>query len=377
VRVRFVQFFRNISSSTFRPELMLLTGSAIGASIAYALQTVPEIQAMLRHVGFYGFPGIGAITSGVIFGVTGTAINVWINHLLRRYGLNAIERPLFFVWLLPILSIVPPLSEEIIFRGILQTNFGIVIASILFAVVHLDGRSIWNVITSKLFMGFWLGLSLLYSGNLWTPIIVHFINNAWCFSYSSLRGQALKQVALLSLAGKWPEALAAADLIPPSQMTAYALRCRADIYINLQQYDKAIDDATNAIALYDYLSYAVRGNAHLKLGQLDQAFCDLETALKKWPRVAYVRRIAGLLALEQMRYPDALLSFTKAYRFSKSAIDLSNTAVVHIKMGEREKAIRACEQAIKKDKRCTAAVKNLEVAKLLSPQTAQDAQFKE
>ncbi|OIJ14851.1 CAAX protease family protein [Anaerobacillus alkalilacustris] len=73
-----------------------------------------------------------------------------------------------------ILSFIIAFSEELLFRGVLQTHFGIVPASILFAVIHLRylKKIILFIITISL--SFFLGWMYQITGNLLVPIFAHF-----------------------------------------------------------------------------------------------------------------------------------------------------------------------------------------------------------
>lgn len=81
------------------------------------------------------------------------------------------------------IAVLPALGEELLFRGIIQRLFvrhgvnihlAIWIAAILFSAIHLQFLSF----LPRVLMGVMLGYLLVWSGNLWYPIIAHFANNA-------------------------------------------------------------------------------------------------------------------------------------------------------------------------------------------------------
>lgn len=65
-------------------------------------------------------------------------------------------------------------AEEILFRGVLQTHFGLIPASLLFAIIHVRylRKVILFVITVSL--SFYLGWLYLVTDNLLVPIFTHF-----------------------------------------------------------------------------------------------------------------------------------------------------------------------------------------------------------
>ena len=79
-------------------------------------------------------------------------------------------------------AILPAIGEELLFRGILQRyliewlknkHIGVLITSILFSSLHLQFFGFFP----RLLLGIFFGYLLLWSRNLWLPILAHFINN--------------------------------------------------------------------------------------------------------------------------------------------------------------------------------------------------------
>jgi uncharacterized protein len=87
-----------------------------------------------------------------------------------------------FAILVIALALGPALGEEIVFRGLIGPGLirrwgvlgGVVITSVLFAGVH--GFPPHAIATLPL--AFFLHYALLKTGSLWTPIVLHFLNNA-------------------------------------------------------------------------------------------------------------------------------------------------------------------------------------------------------
>lgn len=65
-------------------------------------------------------------------------------------------------------------AEEILFRGVLQTHFGLIPASLLFAIIHV--RYLRKIILFIITVGlsFYLGWLYLMTDNLLVPIFTHF-----------------------------------------------------------------------------------------------------------------------------------------------------------------------------------------------------------
>lgn len=82
-----------------------------------------------------------------------------------------------------LMAIVPAISEELFFRGLLQNYFykssknihlAIWIGAFVFSAFHLQ----FYGFMPRLLMGAFLGYLLVWSGSIWVPIMAHFINNA-------------------------------------------------------------------------------------------------------------------------------------------------------------------------------------------------------
>ena len=81
-----------------------------------------------------------------------------------------------------ILALLPSIAEEIIFRGILQKIFcrifrsyhaAIWITAIIFSAIHLQ----FYGFIPRLLLGLCFGYLFYWSGNLWLPVLAHFVNN--------------------------------------------------------------------------------------------------------------------------------------------------------------------------------------------------------
>lgn len=82
-----------------------------------------------------------------------------------------------------LIGIIPAIGEELLFRGVIQRVFtewtknkhvAIWVTAILFSALHMQ---FYGFIPRAL-LGAMFGYLLIWSGNLWLPIIAHFINNA-------------------------------------------------------------------------------------------------------------------------------------------------------------------------------------------------------
>lgn len=98
-----------------------------------------------------------------------------------EYYLNLILRPLAWpdlVWL----GLLPGLSEELLFRGVMIPAFGsgiiaLVVSSVIFGILHASGSQQWPYVAWATITGLALGAAAIYTGNLLVPIIAHIGTN--------------------------------------------------------------------------------------------------------------------------------------------------------------------------------------------------------
>ncbi len=80
------------------------------------------------------------------------------------------------------LGLLPGLSEELLFRGVILAAFGftpmgLVISSVCFGVLHFSGSQQWPYVIWATVVGLILGYSAIITGNLLVPIVAHIFTN--------------------------------------------------------------------------------------------------------------------------------------------------------------------------------------------------------
>ncbi len=95
--------------------------------------------------------------------------------------LELVIKPLIWsdlIWL----GLLPGLSEEILFRGVMLPALGlnlfaVIISSLLFGILHFSGAGQWPYVVWATVVGFALGYAALITNNLFVPILAHIITN--------------------------------------------------------------------------------------------------------------------------------------------------------------------------------------------------------
>ncbi|MBD2138090.1 CPBP family intramembrane metalloprotease [Anabaena sp. FACHB-1237] len=102
------------------------------------------------------------------------------------YYLEIILKPLVLpdlIWL----GLLPGLSEELLFRGVMLpalggTDLAVIVSSLCFGILHLSGPEQWPYVIWATIIGVIFGYSAIFTGNLLVPIIAHIFIN-WLSSY--------------------------------------------------------------------------------------------------------------------------------------------------------------------------------------------------
>lgn len=125
---------------------------------------------------------LGVIIAIGIIGASSILSQIWEDY--RRSAeayLELIVTPLVFsdlIWL----GLLPGLSEELLFRGVMipalgYDLFAVIVSSILFGVLHLSNVQNWHYVVWAIIIGFVLGYSVYITNNLLVPIIAHILTN--------------------------------------------------------------------------------------------------------------------------------------------------------------------------------------------------------
>ncbi|MEH6994638.1 type II CAAX endopeptidase family protein [Neobacillus drentensis] len=66
------------------------------------------------------------------------------------------------------------ISEELLFRGVIQTKIGLILGSLIFAIIHYRYLFNWFLFTNIVILSFFIGYMYEWSNNLALTIVMHF-----------------------------------------------------------------------------------------------------------------------------------------------------------------------------------------------------------
>lgn len=170
--------------SLSRVQILVAMGvTAVVLLLVARLWLILDTSAAMMAVQWSAQAGL--IGVGVGLGITAASsllYRLWPAYRQSAdYYLELVIKPLALpdlIWL----GLLPGLSEELLFRGVMLpaiglTWFGLAISSLCFGVLHFSGSQHWSYVIWAAVIGAVLGLSAIYSGNLLVPIVAHITTN--------------------------------------------------------------------------------------------------------------------------------------------------------------------------------------------------------
>jgi len=168
-----------------------LTRAQVLAAMAVTAAILLAIAKGWQHFGAVYLLPLVVSPAAVLWGLALAALIVTLSSAIYRlwpayrrsadFYLELVLRPLLWpdvIWL----GLLPGLSEELLFRGVMLPALGlnamaIVLSSFLFGVLHLSGWQQWPYVVWATIVGAMLGFSALLAGNLVVPVVAHVVTN--------------------------------------------------------------------------------------------------------------------------------------------------------------------------------------------------------
>ncbi|MGB3403405.1 MAG: type II CAAX endopeptidase family protein [Microcoleaceae cyanobacterium] len=173
------------------PELEPLTRTQVLLAMGATAIVLLFVAKLWLYFGNVTLLPIQFTVNGLIWGLSlGVGITLMSSLIYRiwpAYGRSAeqylklVLTPLLLpdlVWL----GLLPGLSEELVFRGVILSALGanttaLIISSLCFGILHFSGSQQWPYVIWATVVGLMLGYVTLLTGNLLIPIVAHIFTN--------------------------------------------------------------------------------------------------------------------------------------------------------------------------------------------------------
>ena len=161
----------------------LLSPSGLAKRLGYTRSLLPWRAFPLLLAGTFFAGGVGGIIVERLFQDPGPEMRMIQDMMQKPTGAG-------LAILAILICVLPPLSEEALFRGYLQRRLlqrwhpaaAVAVSSTFFVVSHLDPVHILAVVP----LGVWLGVVAWRSDSLWPSMLCHFAQNSFALSGTRL-----------------------------------------------------------------------------------------------------------------------------------------------------------------------------------------------
>jgi membrane protease YdiL (CAAX protease family) len=180
-----------VENNPNNPELEPLTRTQILSVMAVTAIILLVVAKIWQKLGALPLLEVQFTPNGLLWGLGLASSIIAASSLIYRLWpayrrsadayLELVIKPLIWpdlVWL----GLLPGLSEELLFRGVMLPAFGlnwfaVIVSSCIFGALHLSGLQQWPYVVWATVVGLALGYSALVTGNLLVPIVAHIITN--------------------------------------------------------------------------------------------------------------------------------------------------------------------------------------------------------
>ncbi|MBP2077831.1 CPBP family intramembrane glutamic endopeptidase [Oceanobacillus polygoni] len=171
------ELIKQLSDAELKKQLFLSQGIFLLISIGLSFFLFDSFSNWILYFN-WNFHEL--LMYGVVVGLIIVIIDIFIMWVFPKKYVDdgGINERIFQNQSIPfifILSLVVAISEELLFRGVIQTEFGYFIASTVFALVHFRYLKKPVLFISVVGISFWIGYLFEITGNLLVTITTHFI----------------------------------------------------------------------------------------------------------------------------------------------------------------------------------------------------------
>jgi len=155
-------------------------------------------------------------------------------------------------------------------------------------------------------------------------------------------------VSLIQL-GRFQEALASFNrALEVDGNYRPALQSRALLYSRLGRSEEAIKDFSRLLKKFPSAEvYTLRAVEYRKIGRIENAFADVDVALRHDSECGAAYYVCGLLHTDQGQLGPAVADFTEAIRLDKNLAEAyHNRATVYFRLGDSRAALKDFDRAI-------------------------------
>jgi membrane protease YdiL (CAAX protease family) len=197
-------------SISLTESTMLQIFTAIGTFLLVFIFTRYIDRTDFKNVGFQLKGYTKDILPGIALGAVIMSLGFLILLILKEINVTGIDFDIYKLLISIVLFVFVALNEEVFLRGYILNNFlqsmnkyvALVLSSLIFSILHVFNPNFdLTSFISILLAGLLLGISYIYTKNLWFPIALHF---SWNFFQGTIFGFEVSGTSIYSIINQDP-----------------------------------------------------------------------------------------------------------------------------------------------------------------------------
>jgi uncharacterized protein len=129
---------------------------------------------------FFNWNDTSILSMGLLVGILVVILDLLFMKILPKsfYDDGGLNERIFknrSIFHIAFIALIVAFSEEVLFRGIIQTHLGLIAASVIFAIIHYRYLFNWYLFANIIILSFVIGYIYHLTENLAVTFVMHFI----------------------------------------------------------------------------------------------------------------------------------------------------------------------------------------------------------
>jgi membrane protease YdiL (CAAX protease family) len=129
---------------------------------------------------FFNWNDTSILSMGLLVGILVVILDLLFMKILPKsfYDDGGLNERIFknrSIFHIAFIALIVAFSEEVLFRGIIQTHLGLIAASVIFAIIHYRYLFNWYLFANIIILSFVIGYIYHLTDNLAVTFVMHFI----------------------------------------------------------------------------------------------------------------------------------------------------------------------------------------------------------
>jgi membrane protease YdiL (CAAX protease family) len=147
---------------------------------------------------FFNWNDTSILTMGLLVGILVVILDLLFMKILPKsfYDDGGLNERIFknrSIYHIAFIALIVAFSEEVLFRGIIQTHLGLIAASVIFAIIHYRYLFNWYLFANIIILSFVIGYIYHLTNNLAVTFVLHFIVDFLLGSFIMIKNKKITE----------------------------------------------------------------------------------------------------------------------------------------------------------------------------------------